>query len=181
VVGRPHIAAILARKGYVSSSKRRSINILGQGGLASLTRSACRPRRAFELIRQSWWRGRAAHPIQLRTQNDAELDRVVKDLVDLGLMGIEVLHTTTTGAWFEKCMGLAKRYGLLTSGSDYHGSNKASIDLGLAAAGGSAGVFRRPDARSFKPSRRGALGAGRAIAMIFPTMPHRNEGPVTQC
>ena len=31
-----------------------------------------------------------AHPVQLRTENDAQLERVVKDLVDLGLAGLEV-------------------------------------------------------------------------------------------
>ncbi len=34
-----------------------------------------------------------AHPVQLRNENDAQLERIVKDLMDLGLAGIEVIHS----------------------------------------------------------------------------------------
>jgi 3',5'-nucleoside bisphosphate phosphatase len=74
-----------------------------------------------------------AHPIQLRTTNDADLERVVKNLVDLGLAGIEIYHSDHDDAWIEKCSRLADRFGLLkTGGSDYHGTNKKDIDLGSA-------------------------------------------------
>jgi predicted metal-dependent phosphoesterase TrpH len=133
VVGRPHIAAILHRKGYVSSIKEAFNKYLGQGGAAYFDKERLPPERAFDLIKQSGGVAVLAHPIQLRTENDAQLDRVVKDLVDLGLVGIEVIHSDHDAAWVEKCMGLAKRYGLLmTGGSDFHGGNKANIDLGTA-------------------------------------------------
>jgi len=74
-----------------------------------------------------------AHPIQLRTENDAQFERVVKDLVDLGLVGIEVIHSDHDESWVQKCAALANRFGLIkTGGSDFHGSNKKDIALGSA-------------------------------------------------
>ena len=75
-----------------------------------------------------------AHPIQLRTQNDAQLERVVKDLADLGLAGIEVIHSDHDEALIEKYTHLADRFDLLkTGGSDFHGGNKPRIQLGFAS------------------------------------------------
>ena len=133
VMGRPHIAAILLRKGYVSSIKQAFDKYLGQDGSAYFDKERLVPERAFELIHQSGGIAVLAHPIQLRTGNDGELDRVVKDLVDLGLAGIEVIHSDHDAAWIEKCSRLADRYNLLkTGGSDFHGSNKKDINLGIA-------------------------------------------------
>lgn len=133
VVGRPHMAAVLVRKGVVKSIKEAFDVYLGQGGKAYFDKERLAPRRAMELIRESGGLPVLAHPVQLRTTNDAQLDRVVKDLLDLGLAGIEVLHSDHDDAWVERCEGLAGRYGLLkTGGSDFHGSNKKDIPLGLA-------------------------------------------------
>ena len=133
-IGRPHIAAILLRKGYVSSIKQAFEKYLAPGGLAYFDKERLSPRRALEMILESGGLPVLAHPVQLRAQNDAQLDRAVKDLVDLGLAGIEVLHSDHTPEWVEKCERLAGKYGLLkTGGSDFHGSNKKDISLGLAA------------------------------------------------
>ncbi len=74
-----------------------------------------------------------AHPVQLRTENDAQLERIIKDLADLGLAGLEVIHSDHDAARVEKFGQLAERYGLLkTGGSDFHGTNKKDISLGTA-------------------------------------------------
>lgn len=133
VVGRPHIAAVLQKKGYVSSIKQAFDKYLGQGGAAYFDKERLPPERAFDLIRQSGGLAVLAHPFQLRTENDAQLQTVIKNLVDLGLAGIEVIHSDHDDAWVEKCTKLADRYGLLkTGGSDFHGRNKEAIQLGLA-------------------------------------------------
>src|SRR3954469_10424740 len=84
VVGRPHIAAVLLRKGYVSSIKQAFDKYLAPGGLAYFDKERLTMRQAVEMIVQSRGMPVLAHPVQLRTQNDAELERVIKDLVDLG-------------------------------------------------------------------------------------------------
>jgi predicted metal-dependent phosphoesterase TrpH len=133
VLGRPHIAAVMLRKGYVSSIKQAFDKFLATGGLAYFDRDRPTPKRGIELIREAGGLPVLAHPVQLRCENDAQLERTVKDLADLGLAGIEVIHSDHDAAMYEKCTKLAERYGLLkTGGSDFHGTNKKDIRLGVA-------------------------------------------------
>jgi predicted metal-dependent phosphoesterase TrpH len=133
VVGRPHVAALLVRKGVVPSMKHAFDQYLAPGGLAYFDKERLAPRDAIARIRQSGGVAVLAHPVQLRTTNDAQLDRVLKDLVDLGLEGIEVLHSDHTPELTEKYTRLADRYALLKSGgSDFHGHNTQHISLGSA-------------------------------------------------
>ena len=133
VIGRPHVAAVLARKGYVSSIKQAFDKYLGQGAPAYFDKERLSPAQAIGLVRDSGGIAVLAHPVQLRTSNDAELARVVKDLVDLGLEGIETIHSDHDAGMVEKYSELAKRFALLpTGGSDFHGRNKENIQLGRA-------------------------------------------------
>lgn len=133
VVGRPHIAAVLNRKGYVSSIKQAFDKYLGQGAAAYFDKERLTARQAIEMVLQSGGLPVLAHPVQLRTENDAQLERIVKDLKDQGLVGLEVIHSDHDAALVEKYTTLADRYGLLkTGGSDFHGTNKKDIALGTA-------------------------------------------------
>jgi 3',5'-nucleoside bisphosphate phosphatase len=133
VLGRPHIAALLVKKGVVKTIKDAFNEYLGQGGKAYFDKERLSPRDAISRIRRAGGLPVLAHPIQLRTTNDAQLERVLKDLVDLGLAGIEVLHSDHGPAEVEKYAAFADAYNLLkTGGSDYHGTNKKDINLGLA-------------------------------------------------
>lgn len=133
VIGRPHIAAILLRKGYVSSIKQAFDKYLAPGGLAYFDKERLTARQAVERVLAAGGLAVLAHPVQLRTENDAQLDRVVKDMMDLGLAGIEVMHSDHDAKLVEKYTALAERYGLLkTGGSDFHGKSVKDIDLGFA-------------------------------------------------
>ena len=133
VLGRPHLAAVLLRKGYVSSIKQAFDKYIGQGAPAYFDKERLTPKRALEMIHDAGGIAVMAHPVQLRTENDAQLERVLKDLVDNGLAGIEVVHSDHDQALFEKYCRLADKYRLVrTGGSDFHGSNKKDIDLGVA-------------------------------------------------
>jgi hypothetical protein len=133
VIGRPHIAAILVRKGYVSGMKQAFDKYLAPGGLAYFDKERLTPREAIEMILQSGGLPVLAHPIQLRPLNDGELERIVKDLKDQGLLGLEVIHSDHGPNLVEKYTKLADRFGLIkTGGSDFHGANKKDIQLGTA-------------------------------------------------
>jgi 3',5'-nucleoside bisphosphate phosphatase len=133
VLGRPQLAAILLRKGYVSSIKQAFEKYLGQGAPAYFDKERLTPRQAFERIREAHGLPVLAHPVQLRLENDAQLERVIKDLLDMGLAGIEVIHSDHDAAMVEKLSRLADKYNLLkTGGSDFHGSNKKDIRMGWA-------------------------------------------------
>ncbi len=132
-IGRPHIAAILLRKGYVKSIKQAFDKYLAPGGEAYFDKERLTARRAIEMIRSAGGVCVLAHPYQLHAENDAQLDRMVKDLVDQGLGGIETIHSDHDEAFIVKCEHLARKYSLLrTGGSDFHGSNKKDINLGVA-------------------------------------------------
>lgn len=133
VLGRPQLAAILARKGYVSSMKNAFDKYLGQGAPAYVDKERLKPRDAIARISAARGLAVLAHPVQLRAQNDAQLETFVKNLVDQGMAGIEVIHSDHDAQAIEKMSRLADRFGLLkTGGSDFHGANKKDIRLGDA-------------------------------------------------
>jgi predicted metal-dependent phosphoesterase TrpH len=133
VLGRPHIAALLVKKGVVKTIKEAFNEYLGQGGKAYFDKERLSPRDALARIRQAGGLPVLAHPVQLRTTNHAQLEQVVKDLVDLGLAGIEVIHSDHGPEEVAHYTDLARRYNLLTTGgSDFHGTNKKDIHLGTA-------------------------------------------------
>jgi 3',5'-nucleoside bisphosphate phosphatase len=132
-IGRPHIAAVLVRKGYVSSAQQAFDKYLAQGAPAYFDKERLSPKQAIESIHAAGGVAVLAHPFQLRTTNDAQLEQIIKNLADLGLDGLEVLHSDHDESWINKISALADRYHLLkTGGSDFHGHNKKDIQLGLA-------------------------------------------------
>ncbi len=133
VIGRPHIAAVMLKKQYVKSIKEAFDKYLAQGAAAYFDKERLTPRRAIEYIHSSGGVAVLAHPIQLRTTNDAQLDRTIKDLIDLGLDGIEVYHSDHREEQVRRYRELARQYDILqTGGSDFHGRNKPAISLGRA-------------------------------------------------
>lgn len=133
VLGRPQLAAILLRKGYVSSIKQAFDKYLGQGAPAYFDKERLTPKDALARIKAAGGLSVLAHPVQLRSQNDAQLETNIKNLVDLGLAGLEIIHSDHGAADVEKLTAFADKYHLLkTGGSDFHGSNKKDINLGTA-------------------------------------------------
>jgi len=133
VVGRPHIAAILHRKGYVSSIKEAFNKYLAPGGLAYFDKERLAPPQAVRMIIDAGGIPVLAHPVQLGTTNDAQLETIVRGLMEHGLAGIEVIHSDHTAEQVERYTKLASRLEMLmTGGSDYHGSKKPGIELGVA-------------------------------------------------
>lgn len=133
VIGRPHIAEVLVRKGYVKSAKQAFEEYLAPGGSAYVSRERLDPGRAIDLIRRAGGICVLAHPVQLAIGNDAQLERVIKDLMDLGLGGIEVIHSDHSADQVDKYTRLADQLGLLkTGGSDFHGAGQQNVLLGKA-------------------------------------------------
>jgi predicted metal-dependent phosphoesterase TrpH len=133
VVGRPHIAQALVRRGIVSNIAEAFRDYLGSGGKVWVDKEHLTPRQAIETIHSANGLAVLAHPIQLRKTNDAQLRATVKDLLDMGLDGIEVIHSNHRESYVDKLMELAARYRLLmTGGSDFHGANKPHIQIGRA-------------------------------------------------
>ncbi|SMB96256.1 hypothetical protein SAMN00017405_1486 [Desulfonispora thiosulfatigenes DSM 11270] len=125
-VGRPHIARLLVEKGYIRSVKEAFNQLLSPGCPAYVERYKITPQEALDLILKAQGIPIIAHPGIL---ND---DDIIPQLVNLGLMGIEVWHPDHTKKMSKKYASIAKKHDLLlTGGSDWHGKNKdASFMLG---------------------------------------------------
>ena len=133
MLGRPQLAAILLRKGYVSSIKQAFDKYIGQGAPAYFDKERLSPRDAIARIRAAGGLPVLAHPSQLRTENFSQLETEIKNLLDLGMAGVEVIHSDYDRAMVDFLNQLADRLKLLkTGGSDFHGSNKPGIALGVA-------------------------------------------------
>ena len=71
------------------------------------------------------------HPNSLEL-SDKKLLYLLKDMINVGLKGIEAYHSSHTNEEINKYLDMANELGLLVSGgSDYHGKNvKPDIELG---------------------------------------------------
>lgn len=131
IIGRLHIALALLKKGYVHSRQQAFDRYLGEGRPAYVDKERLRPRDAIAAIRAAGGIAVLAHPAQLKFQNFAQMDRIVRDLVHAGLEGIEAYHSDHNPALTRMCLDLARRLGLMVSGgSDFHGCGKPHVQLG---------------------------------------------------
>lgn len=129
-VGRPHIAQVLMKKGYVASISEAFERYLAEGAPAYIPRTTLEPEKAISLILATRGIPVLAHPFRVHGGPRGR-ERLLSALVERGLMGIDVFYSTHQSGEVEECAKSARRYGLLmTGGSDFHGENKPGIELG---------------------------------------------------
>ncbi|WP_406678490.1 PHP domain-containing protein [Moorella sp. ACPs] len=130
-VGRPHIAAVLVRKGYAPSVEAAFKTLLARGRPAYVPREKVEPARAVEVILKAGGVPVLAHP------GLSEADALLPALVDDGLQGIEAYYPLHDAAATGRYLELASRYNLVvTGGSDFHGIVDGShAELGTCRVG----------------------------------------------
>ena len=117
--GRPHIANALVRAGHVKSTREAFDRFLGDDQPAYVHYEKFSISEGIALLGNCGAVPVWAHPYLFR---GGEVEEVLKELVDAGLMGIEVYHPSHTPKERKNLEALCDRYGLLrTGGSDYHG------------------------------------------------------------
>ncbi len=129
-VGRPHVAAILVRKGVVGSVTEAFEVWLAKGRPAYVEKARLVPAQALQLAQESGGVSVLAHPLSLQLP-PAELASTIRELGGLGLAGIEAVY----GRYSEEERGglrdLAATLGLaVTGGSDFHGRYKPDLSVG---------------------------------------------------
>lgn len=130
VITRAHYASYLFEEGYVKSRQDAFAQYLGDHTKYFVPREKVTPAQAVALILQAGGVPVLAHP-PLYHMGRARLDELVSSLKNAGLMGIEVLYSTYSGQDERDMLQLASKYDLLPSGgSDFHGANKPTLDLG---------------------------------------------------
>lgn len=131
-VGRPHIAAVLMRKGYVQSVAEAFELWLAAGRPAYLGRPRLSPEEGIGLAVRSGAIPVLAHPHTLGINRAEEMAALLDRLVNAGLVGLEAAYAGYQRHEREGYAHLAGRFGLVASGgSDYHGAYKPGLELGF--------------------------------------------------
>ncbi|MCD7749070.1 MAG: PHP domain-containing protein [Oscillospiraceae bacterium] len=135
VLGRPHMAEWLMKKGYVSSIKEAFDRYLGEGKPYYRNRERMPMTQAMEVILQAGGLPVLAHPFQYG-YNDRERFDFVKAAVEAGCQGLEAYYSEHDQPQRRWVLERAAQFGLKVSGgSDYHGTRKPHIQLGSGIDG----------------------------------------------
>ncbi len=135
-VGRPHIAEVMRRKGYVPDIKAAFDRFLAKGAPAYVDRPRLHPEEGIRLARLSGAVPILAHPHTLGVERPHEMDALLERLVSAGLVGMECFYGTYDVEGRRGLVSRAERHGLLPSGgSDYHGLYKPDVALGTGKVG----------------------------------------------
>jgi predicted metal-dependent phosphoesterase TrpH len=130
-IGRPHIAQVLIKKGYARSIDQAFDKFLGNGRPAYVDKHRISCGQAIELIIQAGGIPVLAHPGLLKIADEHQFEQLIRNLMDIGLQGIEAYYPEHQPGQIQQYRKLAKRYRLLvTGGTDFHGDFSPQIKLG---------------------------------------------------
>ncbi|MHB1315073.1 MAG: PHP domain-containing protein [Christensenellales bacterium] len=119
--GRPHIAAALVEKGYVSTAAEAFERYLSKGRPAYIPKLRFPIKKCISLICEAGGKSVLAHPKDTGLP-DWLLEPLMKEMIQYGLWGMEVFHPSHKG-FEQRYLAMAKRLGLfITAGSDQHNS-----------------------------------------------------------
>ena len=136
VVGRPHFAAVMVRKGSVANRQHAFDEFLGSGAKAYVDRLKFSPEDSVRMIRDAGGVAVLAHPKFVCLQQDEKIEDVVERLVEAGLGGIECWYSMHSPEETNHYLEIARQYNLLvTGGSDFHGGAKPDIAMGTGLGG----------------------------------------------
>lgn len=131
VITRMHLAKALFDQGYVKDIPTAFATILAKDSPYYVPREDISPESAVSLIRENKGTAVLAHPT-LYKLSDEKLRELLASLKSLGLSGIETYYSTYTEEQTAYIKSLADEFQLFpTGGSDYHGTSKPHIDLGI--------------------------------------------------
>lgn len=133
IIGRPHFAQAMVRRGYVSTNREAFDRYLDtEEYYQKVERNKPSVWECFKAIKASGGKVSLAHPYQIGIGND-ELDKLVGELADQGLDAIECYYPKYTQEQQKFYIYLTQKYHLYqTGGSDFHGE-KVKPDVKLAA------------------------------------------------
>lgn len=135
VVGRPHFAELMLKKGYVSSFQEAFRKYMLEGCPAYVPRQNPPLRETVEFIRANGAFASLAHPVHTKMDND-KLAVFLKKIKGYGLSGVECYHSDHSPEQICSYLEMARKIGLYpTGGSDYHGLVHPDTQLGIGKGG----------------------------------------------
>lgn len=131
VITRAHFAKAMENAGVVKKMSHAFEKYIGNNKPYYIEREKVTQKMAIEMIRDNGGVPVLAHPVLYR-MNLKDLDKLLAELVDYGLKGIEGIYTTYRTHETQYIAKMAQEHGLIvTGGSDFHGSHKPGIDLAV--------------------------------------------------
>ncbi len=131
-VGRPHFAAVMEQKGYVTDFRAAFDEYLANGRPAYVARQRMGPQESIELALASNAVPVIAHPHTLGLNTAAEFAETYQQLGEWGLIGIECFYGEYDRIVQQALADAISAFDLLPSGgSDFHGDYKAGLELGF--------------------------------------------------
>lgn len=131
IVGRPHFATVMIRKGIVQERQEAFDKYLAEGGAAYVQKLAVSPEECVQMLRCAGGVAVLAHPKLVRFPKDVGIRDLLTALKAEGLAGLECYYSLHNDEEIQMYLELAKEFDLLvTGGSDYHGGNKPEISVG---------------------------------------------------
>ena len=131
IIGRPHIARFLVKKGYASNISEAFTKYLQKGAVGYVSRFRASPGKCISLIRENGGLPVLAHP--WKTSPDIyDIRKLAAELKDFGLWGIECYSNSNKAFHVYEIMKLAEEIGLYaTAGSDFHGDIIHDSNMGI--------------------------------------------------
>lgn len=130
-IGRPHIAQVLVRKGYVKDGDEAFRKYLQRGGPAYVEKKRLSPEEGITLIRDAGGLPVLAHPFTIEGMTVNTIEGFILKFRDYGIQGVEVYYPMHTHQHTALLEAIARRHSLLiTGGSDFHGEQKPKVMLG---------------------------------------------------
>lgn len=133
VIGRPHFAQAMVRRGYVKTNREAFDRYLDTEEYhEKVERNKPTVRECIQAIKASGGRASLAHPYQIGI-SDEDLDKLVGELTACGLDAVECYYPKYTPEQERFYCHTAEKHHLRrTGGSDFHGE-KVKPDVELAA------------------------------------------------
>lgn len=131
LIGKPHFAEALLKKGFISSFREAFDKYMGDGRPIYVKKNDPSVEETITFIRENGAFPILAHPCHINYKGN-DLFELIKDLQSKGLMGIEVYHSDHTIEQTKQYLEIAHTLHLLISGgSDFHGAPHPDVQLGI--------------------------------------------------
>ena len=132
LVGRPHFAQVLLKKGYVKNTKEAFDKYLKKGAPAYEDKFRFPPGEAISHIIKAGGIPVLAHPSTLNCRTNSDLESFVSEMIKYGLRGIETYYAEHSHSQIKLFKHIAEKHNLiLTGGTDFHGKNIKGVELGI--------------------------------------------------
>lgn len=127
IIGRPHIAIAMIKKGYVKTIQEAFHSYIGEGKPCYFPGEKISVEETLDYIHQAKGLAVIAHPHLINNT------KIIRGLLDLNFDGIEAYYGRFPPSEHERWVKIGARKGwVITGGSDFHGAIKPNLPLGCS-------------------------------------------------